>query len=87
MIILGKIIHKYQLYKKKMGLRTIEKKFEHFISLLEGQILRDNPTLTFKDLAKMVESDEYELDKYIFSELGYTGNEVVNHYRETIFMN
>ena len=61
---------------------AIEKAYEIFGALMTEEKLYLNPSIKFKTLCSKLGVDPAEMDRKLFSELGYKGEELMEAYRE-----
>ena len=61
---------------------AIEKAYEIFGALMTEEKLYLNPSIKFKTLCSKLGVDPAEMDRKLFNELGYKGEELMEAYRE-----
>lgn len=61
---------------------AIEKAYEIFGALMTEEKLYLNPSIKFKELCRKLGVEPDEMDRKLFNELGYKGEELMEAYRE-----
>lgn len=58
-----------------------KEKYELFAMLLEEEKVYMDPGMTFRKICRWIGADVRQMDSYLESELGYSGNETLESYR------
>lgn len=64
-------------------MKSIEEIYEEFGRLLEEKKVHKDKSCDFVSVCRMLDTDPEEFGKYVFSQVGMSGDEVLDLYRRT----
>lgn len=67
--------------KKTMKSADMEKYFELFSVLMEEEKVYMDPMLTFGEICRWIGVESHDLDRWLMSELGFSGPDILKAYR------
>ena len=64
-------------------MKTAFKDYDRFIALMTDEKLYINPSISFHIACLLLGADEKSLGDLVFSETGFTGDELIDNYRQS----